>query len=42
MSTIQKIGDFGLATAISNKEHAHTTMCGTANFIAPFVWCDVM
>ena len=33
----QKICDFGLAALISSESHPHTTLCGTANFIAPYV-----
>ena len=31
----QKIGDFGLACRAGPHDKAHTTLCGTANFIAP-------
>jgi serine/threonine protein kinase len=33
----QKIGDFGLATKLAKPEERRMTMCGTPNFIAPYV-----
>ncbi|XP_023334757.1 serine/threonine-protein kinase PLK4 [Eurytemora carolleeae] len=32
-----KIGDFGLATQVSNAQDRHVTMCGTPNYISPEV-----
>lgn len=33
--TVQKIGDFGLATQLNSADEKHMTMCGTPNYISP-------
>ncbi len=37
----EKIADFGLATKIEPGED-HTTMCGTPNYISPYVICFLL
>ena len=34
---LQKIGDFGLATRLTMPNEKHYTMCGTPNYISPWV-----
>lgn len=34
-----KIADFGLATQLSTPSEQHYTMCGTPNYISPYVGC---
>lgn len=34
---IQKIADFGLATQLTVPDEKHFTMCGTPNYISPYV-----
>ena len=37
-SLLQKIGDFGLAAQLKAADEKHYTMCGTPNYIAPWVF----
>lgn len=34
---LQKIADFGLAAQLKGADEKHYTMCGTPNYIAPYV-----